>query len=478
MNLFMSEFGRGIMHSVKKNFIYNSFYQILSFIVPLITTPYISRVLGSEGVGKYSYHYAIAYYFTLFIMLGVNHYGNREIAQNRDDKEQNSKIFWSIYALQFGLGIIVNAIYIFYCLCFSKEVKISLIMSLYTLSTAFDISWFCSGMEDFYILVYRNILVKIVVTAGVFLCVKERQDVLIYSIILSAGSLLSQIAMLPYLKNKVYFIKPQKEAVLAHLKPNLYLFLPVIAVSLYKIMDKIMLGIIVDEIQVGYYELSERIIQLPMVLVSSLGTVMLPRMCNLVIKDKALGVRFLEISIICAMFFSSSMSFGIMAISKEFVPLFYGNNFETCITLFLILLPSCPFLAFANVIRTQYILPNHLDTIYLKSVFFGALVNILANLIFIPCLKAVGAAIGTLCAEIVVCIYIILKVRRQLNVIRYIQMSLPFIFSGIILFFALYNCDFNISCNLTRIIIKIILGIIIYIATAGIQLIIFKNKLW
>lgn len=464
------------MHSVKKNFIYNSFYQILSFIVPLITTPYISRVLGSEGVGKYSYHYAIAYYFTLFIMLGVNHYGNREIAKNRDDRQQNSKIFWNIYTLQFGLGIIVNAIYIFYCFCFSKDLRISLIMSLYTLSATFDISWFCSGMEDFRILVNRNILVKIVVTTCVFLCVKEQEDVLIYSLILSAGSLLSQLAMLPYLKNKVYFVKPEKEAVFSHLKPNLYLFLPVIAVSVYKIMDKIMLGIMSDEIQVGYYELSERIIQLPMVLISSLGTVMLPRMCNLVIKDKEQGIRFLEISIVFAMFFASSMSFGIMGISKEFVPLFYGEGFETCITLFLILLPSCLFLAFANVIRTQYLLPNQLDAIYLKSVFLGALVNVLVNLTFIPQWKAIGAAIGTLCAEIMVCIYIICKVRRQLRIKRYIQKSLPFIFSGIIMFSVLYNFDLNISYVLTKMMIKIMLGIIIYIVTAGIQLIIFKSQ--
>lgn len=462
------------MYSVKKNFIYNSLYQILSFIVPLITAPYISRVLGSEGIGKYSFHYAIAYYFTLFIMLGVNYYGNREIAKNRDDKLQNSKVFWSIYTLQFSLGIIVSVIYIFYCICLSNDVKISLIMGLYTLSAIFDISWFWAGMEDFRIIVTRNTLVKIAVTACIFFYVKEREDVYVYSIILSGGSLFSQLAILPYLKNKVYFVKPEKDEVFAHLKPNLYLFLPVIAVSLYKTMDKIMLGIMSDEVQVGYYELSERIIQLPMVLISSLGTVMLPRMCNIVNKDKEQGKQFLETSIVFAMFCSSSMSFGIMGISKEFVPLFYGKNFETCIALFLVLLPSCLFLAFANVIRTQYLLPNQLDTIYLKSVFLGAFVNILANLALIPQLKSIGAAIGTLCAEIVVCIYIIYKVRRQLNVKRYFLKSLPFILAGIIMFSVLYNCNLNISYNLTKILAKIILGIIIYIVTVGIQLIIFR----
>lgn len=462
------------MYSVKKNFIYNSLYQILSMIVPFITTPYISRVLGSEGIGKYSFHYAIAYYFTLFIMLGVNHYGNREIAKNRDDKQKNSRIFWSIYTLQFCLGIMVSIIYIFYGVCLSNDKKISLILGLYTLSAIFDINWFWAGMEDFRMIVSRNILVKIVVTAGVFLCVKEREDVYVYAMILSGGSLFSQLVILPYLKNEVYFVRPEKDEVFAHLTPNLYLFLPVIAVSLYKMMDKIMLGVMSDEMQVGYYELSERMIQLPMVLISSLGTVMLPRMCNLVIKDKEQGKRFLEISIVFAMFFSSSMSFGIMGISKEFVPLFYGENFETCIALFLVLLPSCLFLAFANVIRTQHLLPNQLDDIYLKSVFLGALVNVSANLALIPWLKSVGAAIGTLCAEIMVCIYIIYKVRKQLDVKRYFQKSLPFIFAGIIMFVVLYNGNLDIPNDLTRMIVKIMLGIVIYTVSAGIQWIAFR----
>ena len=149
------------MSSIKKNFLYNSLYQILVMFIPLITMPYISRVLGAQGVGTYSYAYSIANYFVLFIMLGLNNYGNRTIARVRDNEEKLSKTFWSIYALQLFLGIIINIIYVGYSFFISSNIYISLSMFFYVLSATFDINWLFFGLEKFKLTIIRNTTIKI-----------------------------------------------------------------------------------------------------------------------------------------------------------------------------------------------------------------------------------------------------------------------------------------------------------------------------
>lgn len=451
------------MGSIKKNLIYNIFYQLLVILIPLITTPYISRVLGANKIGVYSYAYSIAYYFVLFIMLGLNNYGNRTIASIRDDKYKRSKNFIGIYLMQLITGLVCNILYIFYCFFISKNTTISLALGLYVFSGIFDINWFFFGMEKFKLTVIRNTIIKIITTACIFIFVKSSEDILIYSIILSLGTLISQVVLWSYLPKYIYPVKIKIDDILIHIKPNLYLFLTVIGVSLYKTMDKIMLGYMCPKQQLGFYESAEKIINIPIAMVTSLGTVMLPRMTNLKSKkdDKTFN-KYMENSIIFAMFSSSIMCFGIMGVSKIFIPLFYGEGFETCIDLYLILLPSCLFLAFGNVIRTQFILPNKMDKIYIISAFVGAIINMVLNLILIPKFYAVGAAIGTLFAEASVCIYQMVKVKKYLPIKKYLRKSFIFIVIGIIMFVILFNTNLIIDNKLLMLLANILYGGIIY----------------
>lgn len=167
------------MKSVKQNFIYNLAYQVLTFLTPLITTPYLSRVLGAEKLGVYSYSYSIAYYFVLFAMLGLNNYGNREIAKVRDNKTLCSQTFWSIYGLQVITSIIAIIAYCIYALFIECEV-ISWFMLLYIISALFDINWFFWGMEEFKITVIRNTIIKLATVIGILLFVKSQADIYIY----------------------------------------------------------------------------------------------------------------------------------------------------------------------------------------------------------------------------------------------------------------------------------------------------------
>lgn len=261
----------------------------------------------------------------------------------------------------------------------------------------------------------------------------------------------------------------------SYIKPNLFLFMTVVAVSLFKIMDKIMLGIITTAEQVGFYEVAEKIIAIPTVFITSLGTVMLPRMSNLAGKGKTEENRLLYASAIFAMFMVSSLCFGIMGVSKTFVPFFYGQGYDICIVLYLILLPSCLFLGLANVVRTQYLLPHNMDKEYVVSAFLGAFVNILINLCLIPKWGAIGAAIGTLVAEITVCVYQCYMCRKGIQFFIIIRKSLIFVIDGIIMFLILFNLKIPVENLLLKLGVQIGMGGIIYLMLLTMEVIIYKK---
>lgn len=451
------------MSTIKKNFLYNSLYQLLLLIIPLMTTPYISRVLGAEQIGVYSYNYSIANYFVIFIMLGLNNYGNRAIAKIRDDRKLLSSTFCSIYVMQLILGIVLNSLYFIYVFFISRNLDVSLCLSLYVISACFDINWLFFGLEKFKFITIRNTIIKTISTVLIFVFVKKQSDVISYCLILSISTLISQVCLWPYVKKHIRFCIPSLSNIRKHIKPNLFLFLTVIAVSVYKIMDKIMLGSMTNVIQVGFYESSEKIILIPTALITSLGTVMLPRMSNLTAKninDEKSNTMIYK-SLLLSIFLSSSLCFGIMAVSREFVPMFYGHGYELCIKLYLILLPSCLFLSFANVIRTQYLLPHQMDRDYVISAFLGAGINFFINSILIPRYGAVGAATGTLLAEIFVCFYQCYQVNKHIPVKKYFIRCLPFVGAGVIMFLVVFNISFNYFPFL-NFVIKILIGILTY----------------
>ncbi len=447
---------------VKKNIIYNFLYHLLILFVPLLTTPYIARVLGAEKIGNYTYNYSISAYFVLFIMLGLNNYGNRTIASVRDDKDKLSKTFSSIYSMQLIIGVFVTLVYLSYVVLFNNTIM-AYIMIIYVVSAIFDINWFFFGIEQFRLTIVRNTIIKLTSVALIFILIKSKEDVYKYALILVGSFLISQLAVWPFLGKFVHFVKPSFKEICVHIKPNLVLFIPIIAISLYKLMDKIMLGSLATETDVGYYENVEKVINIPVSLVQALGTVMLPRMSNLIAnKQVEKGRRYLYLSILFSLFLASSISFGIMGVCREFVPVFYGNGYDACVNIFLVLSPSTIFMALANVIRTQYLIPKHKDKIYITSVFLGAIVNVVINAALIHNLKGVGAAIGTIVAEATVCIFQIIMVRKEIRLKKPLLRAIPMIISGIVMFIILYLWKFETKNNIIALVGKILLGFMVY----------------
>ncbi|MDU1203594.1 MAG: flippase [Clostridiales bacterium] len=440
-------------------------YQVLILILPLITVPYVARVLGADGVGIHSYTYSISYYFMLIAMLGLNNYGNRSIAKVRDNKDELSKTFWSIYLLQFIVSTLMVITYLIYIILFNIRYKqIAVIQIFYVISSIFDINWFFFGLEKFKITIIRNTIIKIISLVSIFLFVRNSDDLWVYTLILSGSTFLSQIILWPYIKKYVNFTKIKIIDILKHLKPCLILFIPVIAVSIYKIMDKIMLGNMASIVEVGYYENAVKIIDVPKCIITSLGTVMLPRMSNMIAKGEEEKIKmYIGKSLQVIMFLALPITMGLIAISDDFILIFLGNNFTKTGTLIKYLAISLIFLSWANVIRTQYLIPKERDKDYIISVILGAIVNLVMNIILIPRYASIGACYGTICAELIVMLYQTYKVKNELNISVYIKNIMIFVINSLIMFIIVDLLNYIPMSIYYRLILQVIIGIIIYI---------------
>ena len=216
------------MSSIKKNLGYQIAYQILVSILPFITSPYISRVLGAECIGIYAYTYSIVYYFKIFATLGITNYGNRLIAKSRSSQKEVDKAFSSLYALHFMLSVFIIILYIIFIILFPIKNKIiSLIQSIYLIAELMDVSWFFFGMEKFKLTVTRNALVKILTAISIFVFVKTGTDLWKYVLILALGTLFGNASMWFFLPKYVKRYKFSIKDVLVHIKPMLVLFLSV-----------------------------------------------------------------------------------------------------------------------------------------------------------------------------------------------------------------------------------------------------------
>lgn len=446
-------------NSVKKNLTYNIIYQILKIIIPLIVAPYVSRVLGTSGIGTYSYFYSVSSYFLMFAMLGLANYGVREIAlcKNKEDKKRT---FSEIYFMQILTSLISVLIYGLFCIIASNEY--SLFFIVYVLSGLFDISWYFFGNENFKTTVMINSLVRIIATFLIFVTVRTKNDLYLYCIYMCLTFLIPSIVVW-ILGIKDFDCKTiKKDNMKNHFKNNLILFVPIIAISIYKTMDKIMLGLMVDYSNVGLYENAEKLISVPMGFITALGYVMIPKISNNIAENKS-TTKYIPISMKYVAFISLPTIFGVFAISKFFIPIFYGNEFYQSYLILNVLIISILFLGWANIIRTQILIPYKMDKIYIKSVFLGAITNVILNLILINKYRAIGVSVATVVSEMVVCIYQTIKIKDNdlINIKENTKIYIKMLIPSLLMYFTVAFFDYG---SLYRnLIFKTILCIISYL---------------
>lgn len=424
------------MASLKKNFIYQTGYQVLATALPLITTPYINRVLGAEQLGTYTYVANIANYFTIFAMLGFNNYGSKMIAATKHNENELAHTFSSIRKLQCLMATVVVAIYLlFISLCIPEHKSLYFIESLWIINCFIDINWFFWGMEKVKLTVNRNLIIKLITLLGVFIFVRSRNDILIYAFILVIGTILSDIYLISQVKKYVKGTKTTFYEMIAHIKPCIALFIPIVAMSIYQQMDKTMLGVLSTYEQVGYYSSADKIVNIPLGIITGLGTVSLPRIVSLISENKIMEYKkVVEKSISLVMFMCSAIAFGILAVSQEFVPLFFGREFLPCVSLVSFLSFVIFFKAISIVLVNQILIPNDNEKYYIISVFIGAFINLILNYSLIRKFDAVGAVYATLISELIVCFIQIFICFNYLNTLKIIGKNFQYIILGILMY--------------------------------------------
>lgn len=468
------------MGTIQKNFLYNIVYQILVILLPLITAPYISRTLGATAVGVYSYTNSVAYYFLMVGMLGIANHGNRSVAAARDDQEKLNNTFSGIFYLQaftFSVAIVSYVLYIL--ICVKNNRIIASLQLLYVLSGLFDISWLFFGLEKFKLTVTRNMIIKLCTVLCMFVFVHSPSDLWKYTLLMSAGTLLSQLYLWTYVRKYVRLVKVPVRDILVHLKPVLVLFVPVLAYSIYKVMDKIMLGNIASYADVGYYQNAEKIINIPMGIITALGTVMLPRMSNVIANgDKNKSSQYIRVSIKLVTVLCSAIAFGLMGISEVLALVYLGEEFSPCAPIISLLSVTVFFIAWANVVRTQYLIPNHYDKIYLISSTTGAVVNLVINYMLIPQFKSNGAALGTIAAEFSVMVIQLFAVRKDIPVIKYIAQYFPVLVSGFFMMCIVRNIGAYLGNSILTLVIQVGMGGIVFCILVFFFFMISKDEMW
>lgn len=454
---------------LKKNFFYSVSYQILVIILPLITAPYVTRVLGAKSIGIYSKSQALANYFLLFAMLGVNNYGNRAVARVRDNHNETSKIFWEIYSFQIITAVISICIYFMYCFRLTSNNRlIYLMQSFYVMSGLLDVNWFCFGMEKFKLTSIRSMVVRILTAVAVFTLVRSQDDLWLYTFIMSFSFILSSLAVWPFIRNNIDFVNPTLAGIKRHIKPNLLLFWPVIAVSLYNIMDKLMLGWFSTDEEVAFYTYAERIITLPTTIILALDNVIMPRMSNLYAsKGKSDEIRYLMDNVMLfAMFMAAAMGFGLAGVSDVFAPWFYGSAFTRCGYFILCLSPVIIFKGWAGALRTQLIIPMGKDKIYVVSLTTGAILNMILNSLLIPSMNGVGAIIGTIVAEFSVCFIQFFCCRKDIDIKNYMINGFSFCIIGAVMFLVIKALSHVCSSALITILAQVVCGAFVYVLSS------------
>lgn len=452
--------------SIKKNFILSMFFQILNIITPLITAPYISRVLGANAVGIYSYTSSIQLYFSIFAALGTATYGCREIAINRDSRADRSKLFWEIELLTVFTSCICLLLY-GVLICFSKDYSIYLIiLGIKLINTMLDISWFFIGIEELKYVVYKNAFFKILGIILLFLLIKDQNDLILYIIIMCGTTLLGTLTMWAYVPKFVNKIKYKTLNIFKHFKYTIVYFIPTIATTIYSNIDKTLIGLITkDMFESAYYEQTTKILELAKsITFVSLNTLLTSRMSYLFAEDKIDEMKEkINISINYIMFIGIGIVFGIIGISGRFVPLFFGNGYDKVILLLKIFIFVILVTGISNCLETQYYTPSGQRKISTRFIIFGALVNLVLNCLLIPFFSSLGAIIASIFAEILIMYLYIKNCNGFISFINIIKIIWKKIVSGIVMLFIIFIINNSIVNDIYALIFEILFGGLTYI---------------
>lgn len=408
-------------NSIKLNIVMNFILTISNFIFPLITFPYVSRVLLPVGTGKVAFATSIVSYFAMVGMLGIPTYGIRACAKVRDNKEKLSKTVQEIMVINtiaMTLSLITYVLAIFWVPRMTQDKTLFMINIAMLVFNLIGCEWLYKALEQYSYITIRSIILKFISLILMFLLVHQRSDYVIYGAITILASVGSNFFNFINLRKFLHLKWYSNLNLSQHIKPIFSFFMMTVATTIYTNLDSVMLGFMKGDEAVGYYNAAVKIKTILVSLVTSMGAVLLPRL-SFYIKEgrdkdfKILTVRSLQF--VC--FISIPLWAYFTLFAKEGIYFLSGNAYTGSIVPMQIIMPTLFLIGISNLLGIQILVPMDRENDVLKSVSFGAVINLIVNAICIPKFGASGAAFGTLVAELFVTIYQIYVLRDFLSLI-------------------------------------------------------------
>ncbi len=450
------------MKSLKKNYLFNLSNRIIQILTPLITAPYISRVIGAQGVGRISYAESVMAFFMIFAQLGIAEYGKRETAYYQDDRYRRSVAFWNAYLLKLFFIPFVLCIYL--TSTASSGNVLLVYFSLYFVAEAFSVDWFLAGKEEFVFLSVRETVIRIIQIACIYIFVKTSDDVLPYALISLFAHTLNNFSAFCFVFRHVDRIRFKELRPFRGLKSSLLLFLPTVASLVYSILDKVMLGLIGrDAFQNGYYEQGFNISRVVLSILISISTVMMPRVAFHFFKGENSKVNeLMQSGYRYLWMIGIPVSCGLACVASNFVPWFFGPGWDLVITILWIFAPLVLVMGLSNMTGAQYLIPTKRENKHTRSVALGSLVNLILNLLLIKNYGAIGVAIASVCAEVTIMVLNFMNVRKEIDLKAVFSSSYNYLIASAVMTLCLVVSSRYLEPSIFNTVVLVFEGVVVY----------------
>lgn len=453
--------------SLKKNIAISTLYQILLVILPMITAPYIARVLGPDQSGVYDFTNSIQTYFAMFAALGTASYGAREIARVRNDEKQRSVLFWEIELMTVMTSAVCILVWFVFIL-FAKQYKvIYLVLTMGLFSTMFDISWFFAGMEQFTYTVSKNAICKLAGVILMFLFVRRPEDLLLYITIITASTMLGNLSMWLYIPRFITKVDFKKLRFRNHFHETLIYFIPSVATSVYTVLDRTLIGTITNNrAENGFYHYTMQIINIMKALTfSSLNMVLGSRIAYLFAEEKYDEIKErIRDSINYILFMGIGICFGLIGVSGRFVPLYLGAGYDRVVTMLVLMSPIVIIIGVSNCLGSQYYTPSGNRKLSAKFIIIGAIVNFTLNLILIPRFWGYGAIVASLIAETVITVLYFRHCNGYLTADTLFREGWKKLVAGVLMLAVIRILDRFIASDIIALCAEVMAGFAVYCA--------------
>ena len=453
--------------SIKQNYFFSLIYKLVAVLVPVLITPYLARVLEPDGNGAISFVSSIASYFLLLANLGIEGYGQRTVAMHRDDKDFLNKFVLEIFILKIFLTVVSGAVFIIlFSIIGGAKREIYYIFSISVFFVAFDFSWLFQGLENFRILAITHIVARAAYVALVFILIKTKQQVNVAAFLWVGMTVVSYLLSFPFVIRFFKIHRGEKIRPFSHIKESVVYFIPAIAVSVYTILDKTMIGVITgSDFENGYYEEADKIIRLVLTAITTLNVIMRSRISYCFAREEFEQIKnYIRQTTNVAFMLCFPMALGILAVSEPFVNIYLGDAYGKSITLLRILSPLIVIIAVSNILGTHYYTPFNKQRTSNKFLIAGAFINAALNVPFIYFWQSVGAAVASVIAELTILILYAVNANGFFRFFEFIKISWKYAISAAIMFITVAVMVHFLPESLLCLIAEIAAGVILYFA--------------